>query len=252
MLRLLVVALLLANLMFWAWSTGTLEFIGWVPTRERDPARLAEQVRPDAVRILAPAAATAALSTATAASQAAPAAVSGASAAAAGTPLCLEAGPFVGSAIDAAEQALLAAALPEGSLIRANRDIPAVYAVILGPFASREALQKKREEIARLRLPFEALDLLGAGGKDQPGFALGRYDNRTAAESALATFSQRGINTARVAMLRPASSETRLRVEFATQAQADQLRALSGGALGAGFAPCAPLAPAAVPVGAAR
>lgn len=240
MLRASVVALLLANLAFWAWSTGALESLGWAPARERDPTRLEQQVRPDAVRVLSPTAATAAL-------QAARPASAPGNAAARSPLLCLEAGPFAPGAIEVAEHALAAAALPEGSWVRTNRNLAASYAVVLGPFGNRDALRKKREEISRLRLPFEALDLPGdgAGAAPQPGFALGRYDSRDAAEAALTAFNQRGVRTARVALLRPASSESRLRVEYATPAQAEQLRALSGGAFGAGFAACATLAQAA-------
>lgn len=234
MLRALVAVLLLANLGFWAWSAGAFNGLGWGPTPERDPTRLAQQVRPDAVRVLAPTAATAAVG-------AASGALAPANPSARGASLCLEAGPFAPGAIEAAERALIAAALPEGSWVRANHDVGVWYAVVLGPFGNREALQKKREELARLRLPLEVLDLPGdgAGSPAQAGFALGRYDSRDAADAALAAFNQRGVRTARVALLRPAGSESRLRVENATPAQAEQLRALSGGALGAGFVPCA-------------
>lgn len=233
MLRALVAVLLLANLAFWAWSAGTLEGIGLGPARERDPARLTQQVQPDAVRVLPPTAAVAALSAASAAQG------SGAALA------CLEAGPFAPTTIDAAERALAAAALPEGLWLRTNHELAAQFAVVLGPFGNREALLKKREELSRLRVPLEPLDLPGdgAGTSAQPGFALGRYDNADAAQAALAAFSQRGVRTARVTLLRPASSESRLRVDAATPVQAAQLRALSGAALAGGFAPCAAAAP---------
>lgn len=230
MLRTLVVALALANLLFWVWSAGLLQGLGWGPTQERDPSRLAQQVRPEAVRVLAPTVvATAVSATAVAAS-----------ASALRSPLmCLEIGPFSGAALDAAERTLAAAALPEGSWVRTTQDIPALFAVVLGPFGSREALQQKREETARLRLPVEALDLLGDGGTAQPGLSLGRYDNRGAAEAALVVFNQMGARSARVALLRAASIESRLRIENATPAQVEQLRVLSGGPLAAGFGPCA-------------
>ena len=52
MLRALVALLLVANLGFWAWRTGALEGLGLGPARERDPTRLAQQIRPEAVRVL--------------------------------------------------------------------------------------------------------------------------------------------------------------------------------------------------------
>lgn len=237
MLRALVVVLLVANLAFWAWGAGGLEGLGLGPARERDPARVMQQIHPDAVRVLpSTAAAVAAVTRDT------PVASPEASAVPAGPLQCLEAGPFAANAIEAAERALAAAGLPAGSWVRMNQDIAAVHAVVLGPYGSREALQKKRDELGRLRLAsFETLDLPGdgAGAAAQPGLALGRFDNRAAAEAALADFSQRGVRTARVVQLRPAGSESRLRVENASAAQAEQLRALSGAALGAGFGTCA-------------
>lgn len=238
MLRLLVAALLLANLGLWAWSTGALQAIGLAPRQERDPARVGQQVRADAVKVLAPAAAAVALGAVGAASAAAgPGGTAG---------LCLEAGPFALAAVEAAERALAAAALPPGTWVRVNQELGAQFAVVLGPLVGADAVQKKSAELGRLRLTFELLELPASdtGGGNQPGFALGRYDSRAAADAALAGFSQRGVRTARVAVLRPATSVTRLRVDPATPAIAGQLRALGGAALGAGFAPCAATAAA--------
>jgi hypothetical protein len=232
MLRALVALLLLANLGFWAWSAGALEVIGLAPARERDPSRLAQQVRPEAVRVLTRAEAAAAL-------RAASATLAGGKSPA--TSLCLEAGPFSPAAAETAER-VLATALPAGSWVRTTQDSAAQYAVVLGPFASRDALQKKADELGRLRVTFEETGLpaedAGPAGA-QRGFALGRYDSRAAAEAALAAFSARGVRTARVAALRDASSETRLRIDNANAALAEQARAISAAALGAGFGPCA-------------
>lgn len=224
MQRALVAALLIANLAFWAWSAGALEAIGLGPAQERDPARMALQVQPDAVRVVPAASASAG-----ATSVKAPAAAQ-----------CLEAGPFATAAIEAAERALAAAALPEGSWLRSQHEVAASYAVVLGPFASRESMRQKGEEIARLRLATEALELPGDAnaGKPQTVLALGRYDSRSAADAALTAVGQRGVRTARVALLKPAISESRLRVPNPTPDQAEQLRALKDPALGGGFVPC--------------
>ena len=233
MLRALVAALLLANLVFWAWSAGALDGIGLGPARERDPDRLALQVRPEAVRVLQPAAAAAALAAASA-----PRIDSGAERS---SWVCLEAGPFSAAAVEAAERALANAALPVGAWVRTSHDLTAQYGVVLGPFANAEALSKKRSELGQKKITIEAVDLPanGAPGKPKAGLALGRYESRAAADAALAGFRQRGVTTAHLVQLRPASSENRLRVENASPAQAEQLRTLSAVALGAGFAPCA-------------
>ena len=233
MLRLLVAVLLLANLGLWAWSTGALQALGLAPQQERDPARVGQQVRADAVQVLAPAAAAATLgAVGVASATASPGGVAG---------LCLEAGPFAPAAVEAAERALAAAALPASTWVRVNQELSAQFAVVLGPLIGRDAVQKKSEELGRLRLTFELLELpaTDTGASTQPGFALGRYDSRGAADAALAGFGQRGVRTARVTVLRPATSVTRLRVDPATPAIAGQLRSLGGTALGAGFMPCA-------------
>ena len=259
MLRALVILLVLANLGFWAWSSGALAIIGLAPAQERDPSRLEQQVRAEEVRVLPPAEAAAALGAASAAaaprsaasaagsaSSVAPSASAGSAAQAGSNPLaallCLEAGPFAPAAADAAER-VLAAALPGGSWVRVRKEIAAQFAVVLGPFVGREGLQKKADELGRLRVTFEEINLPveGAALVSAPrGFALGRYDDRANADAALAAFSARGVRTARVAVLRAAGSESRLRVDNASTTLAERVRAISAVALGASFLPCAP------------
>jgi len=99
MLRTLVLLLLLANLVFFGWARGWFA-PGWPAPRaaEREPGRLAEQVRPELIQLLSPAAASAAVAAARDAAVA-----------------CLEAGPYDAAGVAAAEAVLLAAGLAEGS-----------------------------------------------------------------------------------------------------------------------------------------
>jgi hypothetical protein len=48
----LCIALLLLNLWFWAWSGGHLRRLGFGPTDPREPQRLENQVRPEALQLL--------------------------------------------------------------------------------------------------------------------------------------------------------------------------------------------------------
>ena len=266
MLRWGVLALLLANVLFWAWSRG---WLGVSPGPQREPWRMEQQVRPDSVKLLPPsslpaaAAASAPMTPASGASSSMAGAAQAASgAASAGAPAasaasatgatvvalaCFESPPLEPAALQAVEQALLAV-LPARGWIRASRETAPQHAVVVGPLAGPDALQKKREELTRLRVGFEELRLPANAGT---GLALGRYESPAAAQAALDGFAQRGVRTARVLLLRGAGTETRLRIENASPAQADALRAFRAPALGnAGLAACS-AAPAALSASAA-
>ena len=44
--RAVVLLLLWANLIFWGWSNGWFEVVGWAPHSESEPGRMAQQVMP--------------------------------------------------------------------------------------------------------------------------------------------------------------------------------------------------------------
>jgi hypothetical protein len=212
MLRALVLALVLANVVFFAWTLGWLDgLVGLKASGDREPERLARQVNPDSVVLLA----------------AAPAA-------AASAPACLESGPYSPGEVTAAESALRTA-VPGAGWTNARSEQPGAWLVYMGGYPDRETLQRKIEEIGRTRVSFEEVTVPGEGAF---GLSLGRYDDKAAADRALAQVQQRGIRTARVVQGPPAVSHV-LRVEHAEPALAAQLAALKVDALGKGFVPCA-------------
>jgi hypothetical protein len=222
MLRWFALALLLANLLYWAWGQGWLAPLGFVPAAQRDDSRWSQQVRPDLVRVLPPSQAPAPAPAPTASVPLPPLA-------------CLESEALPGAQLEAAEQ-VLAAQLPERGWIRVSRETPAQYGVVIGPLA-RDALPKKVEELARLRVGAEQARLPGDEGA---GLVLGRHDSQAAAQSALDALTQRGVRTARVLRLREAQTEQRLRIENLPPDKAEALRALKAAALGAaGLVACA-------------
>ena len=50
--RAVVLLLLCANLLFWAWSSGWLAGLGWAPSTESEPQRIDQQVTPYKLQLL--------------------------------------------------------------------------------------------------------------------------------------------------------------------------------------------------------
>jgi hypothetical protein len=215
MLRFWVLLLLLANVLFFAWTQGAMDHVlGLRSIGDREPERLASQVRPDDLTVLSSQAASAPR--------------------AAARMECFEAGPYAPAQVPAVEQAASAAA-PALAWTRRQSELPGRWAVVMGPYPSREAMDKKIEELKRTRVAFEEMS-------DSPAFrlalSLGRHESAQAANAALAVLGNRGIKTARVAVLTPPSTQVFLRAETDDAAQLAQLRSLKGEPWGAGLAAC--------------
>jgi hypothetical protein len=217
-LRLLIAALLVANLGYWAWRHGWLApFVDAVPHGERDPARLDRQVDPQAV-VFVPAGA-----------------ASRAASAARDLPSCVEAGPFDASQVEAAEAALLAQ-VPAGNWTRVVTTEPGTWAVYMGRYLDAETLQRKQAELRRLRVSYETLR---DSTEWAPGLVLSRYPTRDPAEAALQQFNQRGVRTARVIEIIATRSVYVLRSDGGDALLVEQLLGVRSPALGRGFSACA-------------
>lgn len=235
MLRALAVVLLLANLGVLAWSQG---LFGSTEPREslREPERLKRQVNPELVKVVPSAAASAALAAAAREAAASEAAAAASAVAAAGT--CLEAGPVPASLQPAVEKLLReSAGLAAGDWALAPAgERKGSFMIYMGKYADDEALERKVEELKRLRI--EAKPMENAPDL-QPGLVIGRFDDKTAAEAELGRLSQRGLRTARVVTLVPAVPLATVRVPAATQAQRDKLLGQKLPNNGPAFAACA-------------
>jgi hypothetical protein len=219
-LKALVALLLLANLAFFAWTEGWLDgVVGVRAIGDREPERLARQVRPETIRILPFAAAGSAPSTTERA--------------------CLEAGPFVDAEWVAAQTAAQNA-LPAGSWTVRNVEQAGAYLVYMGKFTDREALAKKVDEIKRRQLPYEEIVDDPALA---PGLSLGRFDAKVAATQALERFTQLGVRTARVVEIAAPASRHSIRIEQADPALTARLLAMPAGLLGKSFAACSAPSP---------
>lgn len=218
MLRFIVLALVLLNSLYFAWSQGFLRAYGFAPAQQTEPQRLGQQIRPDAVRLL----------TAQELSQ------SEATPRATGKPTaCLQAGLF-----DATQSAqlrrTLAVTLPAGSWSLEERLEPARWIVYMGKYANAEDLAKKRAQLASLNLKFEPLTNPALG----LGLSLGGFNTQAAATAALDAFSRRGVRTARVVQEREEVSGTLLRLPAIDEALRTRLDELKPVMAGKAWSPC--------------
>lgn len=220
MLRLAVIALLLANAGYYAYTQGWLRSAGLVTTEQAEPQRLQQQIRPETLKVLraqgatnnptpppAPAAAPAAD---TAASAPAPTAAAPADAGE-----CLQAGIFDDK--QAAALRTAAAALPPGSWNLEPTPITGRWMIYMGRFDDQDTLDKKRAELRARKVDFDR-----AGGTLELGLSLGRFSTEEAAQRGLTALNAQGVRTARVIQERQAATGFILKLPAVTDAQRQQ------------------------------
>lgn len=218
MLRFLVLALLLGNGLYFAWSQGLLQTYGFAPQSQSEPQRLAQQLHPQTLRLL---------SAQESAATEVPQRTSELPA------VCLQAGLF-----DPAQTAQLRdaldAALPVDSWVLDEVREPVRWIVYMGPYPNADALAKKRTELAFLKLRFESLSSPALQG----GLSLGRFETQSAADAQLKTLGQRGVRTARVLQEGAELRGTRLRLPLADAALRARMEALTPVLAGKTLSPC--------------
>lgn len=239
MLRGLLLVLLLANALFFAWAQGWLAPL--LPPRAdpREPERVAAQLRPELITVLsAPEASAAAAAAASSASAAAPGGAASAQAEGAEPALlCLEAGPFTEAAAVAAEASLLQNGVPEGAVQREPVSSSNTWGVVMGRFADRDVMRAKAEELKRLGVRYDELNSPPALA---PGLRLGNFSDKYGAEAALANLATKGVRTARVVALPSGNVQWWLRAARADAELQTRLKGLPGERLASGFKACAP------------
>ena len=220
MLRLAVIALLLANAGYYAYTQGWLRSAGLVTPEQAEPQRLQQQIRPETLKVLraqgatnnptpppAPAAAPAAD---TAASTPAPTAAAPADAGE-----CLQAGIFDEKQATALRTA--AASLPPGSWTLEPTPITGRWMIYMGRFDDQDTLDKKRAELRARKVDFDR-----AGGTLELGLSLGRFSTEEAAQRGLTALNAQGVRTARVVLERQAATGFILKLPAVTDAQRQQ------------------------------
>ena len=207
MLRLALFVLLLANGAYFAWAEGLLRPWGLGPLEQREPHRLAQQVRTEAVRVL-PGDESRRLEVASAATRA---------------PECLQSAVIEDKAAEALRREL--ADWPAGSWSLEAAVVPARWIVYMGKYANAEHVARKKSELRQIGVAFENL----ASADLEPGLSLGGFPTQAEAMQQLERLASRGVRTARVVMERPELRGQRLllpAVDDALRARLDQLRPL--------------------------
>ncbi|MEW6695603.1 MAG: SPOR domain-containing protein [Pseudomonadota bacterium] len=240
MLRGLVIVLLLANALLWAWRQGWLgdAGLGAVPSG-REPERLAQQVEPHRLRLLnppgaAPAPPDVAAAPATAAPEAPANDTPSAPADAAAGPSAPPAEPrrcWQLSALPAAQAEALRRSADTDSALRGRvTEIAATLAprwiVYLGKFPSAEALQRRRAELRQAGIDQREVNVAALS----PGLALGTYSTEEAARKALQDVQRQGVRDARVVQERAETRLLTLRWPDLTAAEYSRLQAALGAA----------------------
>lgn len=236
MLRSLVLALLIVNLGFFAWTHGWLRaWVGLPPEGQREPQRLSAQLNAEQIEVLQPGEtaqnhalrrppAGMAPDSAASAAQGSPSAAEPANAASAvggdtqqsvasGPALCVEAGPFNPEDATAVDKALRPL-LPQGSWTRQSIAIGGQWMVYMGPYTDEDLYDRKVIELKRIKgLNFDEV----RGGPYARGLSLGRFTSEADAEARLGSLKQRGIRTARVVTIRQAGQVHYLRIAQANE-----------------------------------
>lgn len=215
MLRVLILFLLLANGVFWAWSQGLFEAYGLGPQQHSEPQRLSQQIQPESLRVV-------------------PAAEVQKLAAQAQEPVqCLQAGLF-DEAQTLALRTALAAGLPAGSWQLDPATEPGRWIIYIGKLSTPDAMAKKRAQLTARKLRFEPVDL----GPLAPGLSLGAFDTEAAAQAELTRLASKGLRTARVEQAQAPVQGFTLRLAAVNADIKQRLGALSGVMAGREWVPC--------------
>jgi len=218
MLRFLVLVLVLANGIFFAWSGGWLRAYGFGPAPQSEPQRMAQQVRPEAVHVLTPAEYQRVQAQLKADHE---------------PKSCLQAGPFDATQVAVLERAL-PSMLPVGAWHFDAVTVPERWIVYMGKFPNDEALVKKRGELTAMNINPQAV----GNPSMAPGLALASFATQAEATTELTRLGQRGIRTAKVVQESPAGAASQLTVPALTEPLKLRLADLKTALAGRALKPC--------------
>lgn len=217
MLRLVVLVLMLVNLGYMAWGQGWLLPYGLGPVSQREPQRLARQIRPEAIQILK-------------VEEIGQIASEGRT----DQLECLQS--EVLNVVQADKlRPILQGALPAPAWNLDELTTPERWIVYMGKFANAAELDKKRAELTRLGISGEA-----PRNPDLAlGISLGVFDLEAQAQTSLKALVERGVRTARVVQDLPAQQRFRLRLPAVDEDLKAKLSAIQTALPGQVLQPCA-------------
>jgi hypothetical protein len=223
MLRLVAIALLLANAVYFAWTQGYLAGLGLAPIQQSEPERLNAQIEPGTLRLLnGPRAEAEDLAQATdAQTEVAPATS------------CWQASGFTVAQADALRAALGSTGLSEALWQFSEAKSSGRWIVYMGRY-NDEQMEKKKGELRELKIEFREVNLPSAG----PGLALGTFSSEESVQQALKDVARKGVRTARAALERTESVSWTLRLPAVTDEQRTAIDSLGEPLAGKKLQPC--------------
>ena len=239
-MRTLLFALLLINLVFFAWSQGWMAGAGLGPVTQREPQRLALQIHPEQVSITPLSSTSATPASAPQPAPSEPASVPAEpsstpstpappdAAAADSTPtVCRQIGPFGAMESAALAQAQAALALAGLKAKMHNTPVPEQWMVLLGPFPSQDAMRTVLDQIAQ-QGKVKVFAPVTDRPRYEPGISLGVFSNEDAAQEQLQIVKKQGVQGAKVVQRNAGLNRVTLRLPALTPQQVKALGGVSG------------------------
>jgi hypothetical protein len=217
-MRLLVLVLLLANGLYFAWSQGLMRAYGFAPAQQSEPHRLQNQINPSVLQLL---------------SEQEALALEAQRHAAKLPKICQQAGPFDARQAEIVRTAL-EANFPPGSWQFETQTSPERWIIYMGKFPTQEALAKKKQELLSIRLTAQPLQ----NPSFELGLSLGHFDSEVSANNALLEFNKRGLRTGRVVLELPAGVSHLLRINGPTDVLKPKLGEIRVALAGKPLLPC--------------
>ena len=205
MLRFTLLALLLANAGYLAWSQGWMASLGWKPETPSEAFRFKQQIRPDAIQVGTPGPPVPSTPPATA-TAATPVGMES-STPATGPSRCWQAGPLSEQQANTLRTTLRNQEAPAIAWELQSQAVVGRWMVYMGKFPNTEAMELRTAELRQQGVAFDR-----AGGALEPGISLGRFPTEDAATRELTTMLRQGVRGARVVQERASSTLYTLRL----------------------------------------